>query len=241
MAGFEAKFHGSWQRVAVLKTATADKLMMRNEDIMKPLILKQGSLNFAEKTAMLYYFGRTKLLPSVRGLILTLGLLALTFSFACKKEAPGPAPQRQVPKAQVAAPQAPPQQQVKVEERKIEAETYTYDPKGRRDPFLSIIEASKKEREAEKKKKGLRPAEAYDVSDIKVIAIARDRDRYYAMIQLPDKKYFTIREGMALGIYGGKVIRINAEGVVIREYVKNYKGEIQPKDTILRLRKEEGE
>jgi len=25
MAGFEAKFHGSWQGVAVLKTATADK------------------------------------------------------------------------------------------------------------------------------------------------------------------------------------------------------------------------
>jgi len=43
MAGFEAKFHRSWQRVAVLKTATADKLKMRNEEIMKPLILKQGS------------------------------------------------------------------------------------------------------------------------------------------------------------------------------------------------------
>jgi len=26
MAGFEAKFHGSWQRGAVLRTATADKL-----------------------------------------------------------------------------------------------------------------------------------------------------------------------------------------------------------------------
>jgi len=62
MAGFEAKFHGSWQRVAVLKTATADKLMMRNEDISKLSSLKQGSLNFAEKTAMLYSFGNTKLL-----------------------------------------------------------------------------------------------------------------------------------------------------------------------------------
>jgi hypothetical protein len=64
MAGFEAKFHGSWQGVAVLKTATADKLMIRNEDIMKLSALKQGSLNFAEKAVMLYSFGRTKLLPS---------------------------------------------------------------------------------------------------------------------------------------------------------------------------------
>jgi len=27
----------------------------------------------------------------------------------------------------------------------------------------------------------------------------------------------------------------------VREYLKDYKGEVQPKDTILRLRKEEGE
>jgi hypothetical protein len=49
---------------AVPKTATADKLMIRNEDISKLSILKQGSLNFAEKAAMQYSFGRTKLLPS---------------------------------------------------------------------------------------------------------------------------------------------------------------------------------
>jgi len=53
MAGFEVKFHGSWQGVAVLKTATADKLKKRHEDIKEPPILKEGSLNFAEKTAML--------------------------------------------------------------------------------------------------------------------------------------------------------------------------------------------
>jgi len=58
-----AKFHGSWQGVAVLKTATADKLKMRNEEIMKPLILKQGSLNFAEKPVMPCSFGKTTLLP----------------------------------------------------------------------------------------------------------------------------------------------------------------------------------
>jgi hypothetical protein len=62
MAGFEAKFHGFWQGGAVLKTATADKLMMRNEEIMKLSALKQGGLNFAEKTVMLCSFGKTKLL-----------------------------------------------------------------------------------------------------------------------------------------------------------------------------------
>ncbi len=127
------------------------------------------------------------------------------------------------------------------EEKKAEGDVYAYDPKGRRDPFLSIIEASKLEKEGEKKKKGLKPSETYDVADIKVIAIATDKNKYYAMIQLPDKKYFTIREGMTLGLYGGRVIKIGPNDVVVREMVRNYKGEIQPKDVILRLRKEEGE
>jgi len=48
--------------VAVLKTATADKLKIRNEEIMKPLILKEGSLNFAEKPVISCSLGKTKLL-----------------------------------------------------------------------------------------------------------------------------------------------------------------------------------
>lgn len=128
----------------------------------------------------------------------------------------------------------------KQEEKKVETEPYIYDPKGRRDPFLSIIESSKKEREAERKKSG-RPSESFEVSDIRVIAIAWEKNRYFAMVQLPDKKYYTVREGMTLGLYGGKIIKIDQTSITVREFIKNYKGEVQPKDTILRLRKEEGE
>jgi type IV pilus assembly protein PilP len=161
---------------------------------------------------------------------------------ACSKSKPKAVPQKPAQQAQPAETakkeEALPQ---KAEEKKVQVEAYAYDPKGRRDPFLSIIEASKKEKEVEKKKRSLRPSEAYDVPDVKVIAIAKDKERYYAMILLPDKKYFTIREGTPLGLYGGKVISIDAKSVVVREYIKDYKGEIQPKDTILRLRKEEGQ
>lgn len=128
----------------------------------------------------------------------------------------------------------------KAEEKKNGTETYQYEPHGKRDPFLSIIELSKKEREAEKRKKGVRPAELFDAREIKVIAIAKDKARYYAMMELPDKKFFTVREGMAIGLYGGKVVRIDAASVVIRELIKNYRGELQPKDTVLLLRSEEG-
>jgi type IV pilus assembly protein PilP len=178
----------------------------------------------------------------MRKVIPALPVIIMLALFACA-EKQKPVVQKQQPqKVQPAEARKKPEEAVKApEEKKSEAEVYTYEPKGRRDPFLSIIEASKREREAEKKKKGLKPSEAYDVGDIKVIAIARDRDRHYAMIQLPDKKYFTIREGMTLGLHGGKVVGISATSVTVREMIKDYKGEMQPRDTILKLRKEEGE
>jgi len=169
-------------------------------------------------------------------------VIVLMVLFACK-EKPKPVPQKpQAQKVQPGEVQKKPEEAVKAaEEKRAVSEAYTYEPKGRRDPFLSIIEASKREKEVEKKKKGLKPSEAYDVGDIRVIAIAKDKNRYYAMIQLPDKKYFTIREGMTLGLYSGKVVRIRPNSVVVREMIKDYKGELQPRDTILKLRKEEGE
>lgn len=154
---------------------------------------------------------------------------------ACEEKSKPSMQKQQAPKVQ------PAETLKAAEEKKAEAEVYTYEPKGRRDPFLSIIEASKREKEIEKKKQGLKPSEAYDAGDIQVLAIAKDKNRYYAMVQLPDKKYFTVREGMSLGLYGGKVIKINATTVVVREFIKGFKGEIEPRDTILRLRKEEGE
>lgn len=165
-------------------------------------------------------------------------VLTLTLTAACKKEKPKPQAGKEAAKAQAQAPVPKPPEK---EEKKLETETYSYSTMGRRDPFLSIIEASKATRDAEKKKKSLKPSEAYDARDVRVIAIARDKNRYYAMVQLPDNKYFTVKVGTTLGIYGGKVIKIDAGSVVVREYIKDYKGDIQPKDIILQLRKEGGE
>lgn len=170
-------------------------------------------------------------------IFVTIVLLAIT-GFACKKETPAPPVQTEAQNVQTAPLQTALAPQTLPEQKKIESETYLYTPQGRRDPFLSIIEAAKRERETERKKKKVRPVEAYDAADINVIAIAQDKEEYYAMVQLPDKKYFTVKTGMTLGLYGGKVTRITAQGIILREYVKNYKGELQPRDTILRLRKE---
>ncbi|MDI6890738.1 MAG: pilus assembly protein PilP [Thermodesulfovibrionales bacterium] len=122
------------------------------------------------------------------------------------------------------------------EAKKIGQEVYTYDSKGRRDPFLSLVTVTKQK---PGKKKGASPFESYGIDEITLLAIAWDDQKYYALIMLPDNKSFTITEGMTLGLYGGKVQKITEDKVVIREYIKDFRGDIKPKDSILILRKEE--
>jgi Tfp pilus assembly protein PilP len=130
-------------------------------------------------------------------------------------------------------------------EDKFVKQTYSYTSKNRRDPFFSIIEAAKIKKDAERKKKkrrGLAPLEDYAISQVKLIAIVWDKEnQHYALIGLPDNKYYTITEGMSIGIHGGTVQDITQKSLVIREMLPDYKGLIRPEDTIIRLREEEGE
>jgi len=121
----------------------------------------------------------------------------------------------------------------------VEPEEYKYDARGRRDPFLSLIEVTKKKTT---KKKGASPFESYDIDEIRLLAIAWNKNnKYYALIILPDKKTYTITEGMALGLQGGKVAKITKDNVIIREFMQDYRGEIKPRDSILKLHKGEEE
>jgi Tfp pilus assembly protein PilP len=120
--------------------------------------------------------------------------------------------------------------------KEIVKEEYAYDAKGRRDPFLPLVMMSKEKVE---KKKGAKPIESFSVDEINLLAIAWDKNKYYALIMLPDKKTFTITEGMTLGLEGGKVEKITENTVLIREYVKDYKGNMQQRDTVLKLHKGE--
>jgi len=170
-------------------------------------------------------------------LILTAFACSFCIAFtACGDKKParkGPQPQAAAPQATVTATPAAPQSEVKAEK-----EIYAYETKGRRDPFVALTDVVK---ERPLKRKGSTPIEDVDVDEIKVIAIAWDSKQYYAMVTLPDRKSYTIRKGMTLGIYGGKVREINKDAVIVTEQIKDYKGQLKTKDTILKLRKEEEE
>lgn len=111
---------------------------------------------------------------------------------------------------------------------------YEYTAGAKRDPFIPLIIKADT-----KPQKGLIPIESYEVSEFKLIAILWDKTKYYAVITLPDGKSYTIKEGMKLGLYGGKAYKITKDSVIIREQVRDYKGALSPKDTILKLRREE--
>jgi type IV pilus assembly protein PilP len=170
-------------------------------------------------------------------LLLTVFACAFCIALAAcgdkKTDQKGLQPKATAPQAAASAAPAAPQPEVKAEK-----EVYTYEPKGRRDPFIALTELAK-ERPA--KRKGSAPIEDVDVDEIRVIAIAWDSRQYYAMVTLPDKKSYTVRKGMTLGIYGGKVTEITKDAVIVTEQIKDYKGQLKTKDTILKLRKEEEE
>ena len=149
----------------------------------------------------------------------------------CSKDKPPPrkpAAKKPAPSAAQAEAKAP------EEVKKFVPEHYAYNAKGRRDPFFTLILP----KEAKPTKRvGASPMESYDIDQIQLMAVAKDFERYYALIRLPDKKTYTILEGMTLGLQGGKVTEITKEGVFIREYVRDYRGNIKPKDTFLKLHK----
>lgn len=169
---------------------------------------------------------------------LTCILIILVFLLplgGCTKEQPAV----KKPMAEKVKPQEKKEAQVSAEAEKASTEEYNYNPKGKRDPFLSLVVTTKQK---PAKKKGASPFESYEVDEIKLLAIASDeRNKYYALVKLPNNKTYTITEGMAVGLLGGKIEKITINSIVIREYVKDYRGEIKPRDTILKLHKGEEE
>jgi Tfp pilus assembly protein PilP len=168
----------------------------------------------------------------MKTVLYVLVIFLICLSGGCKKEqAPGKKPTTE--KVQP----APTSEDKKVsQEVKVESETYQYDAKGKRDPFLSLVA---KERQKPVKKKGASPFESVEIDEMELLAIAWDKNKSYALIILPDKKSYTITEGMTLGLQGGKVQKITKDAVHIREFVKDYRGDIKPRDVILKLHKGE--
>jgi|GEM_PF-963449 len=122
----------------------------------------------------------------------------------------------------------------KVDEKAVSPIAYEYNAKGRRDPFTTLIVKV----DAERKKGGV-PLENYGVNEFKLTAVLWSKPGFYALVSGPDGKSFMLRVGTTIGIHGGKVDKIMKDSVMIKEFLKDYRGSVKPGYTVLKLHREE--
>ena len=118
----------------------------------------------------------------------------------------------------------------------LKQEGYVYQRRGRRDPFTPLIMPLKKQK---KDKSKIGTIEGYDLNEFALVAIAKKGKEYYALLVTPDNRSFTVREGDIIGMNNGRVKEITSDKIRMVEYIKNYKGELRPRQIILEFHKGE--
>lgn len=95
------------------------------------------------------------------------------------------------------------------------ADTYRYDPQGRRDPFASLVGPRPK------LEGGIRPpgVPGFLIDEIKLTGIIRTRQGIVGVIAGPDNKGYLIRIGDK--VLDGEVVRITPSSVVFRQEVND--------------------
>jgi type IV pilus assembly protein PilP len=162
-------------------------------------------------------------------------LLAALVSAGCSDSPKAPA--APVPAGQpakqpiVAAPPKPASPQTQAE--KESGAVFSYNPKGRRDPFMPLIV-----REEKKAQKADRPPlERYNITEFKLTGIVWGGFGYNAMFEGPDGKGYFVRAGTIIGQNGGVIKKITKDSIVIEEKFKTSAGVMQRKEIIVELRK----
>ena len=100
-------------------------------------------------------------------------------------------------------------------EEPASADTYRYDPQGRRDPFQSLVGP------VPVLKPGQRPAgvPGFLIDEMKLQGVVRTRQGLVAMVSGPDNKGYLLHVGDK--VFDGEVIRITSSSVVFRQAVND--------------------
>ncbi|KJR43958.1 Pilus assembly protein PilP [Candidatus Magnetoovum chiemensis] len=156
--------------------------------------------------------------------------------FAQKKDKKDP----KVSKSSAEAPKAA--YDYSILDKPVTKEIYVYKSQENRDPFLSIIEKTKRRLDAEKdktKQRVLMPLERYKLNDLKLLGIVSDGNKTLASIQIPDGKSYNVTIGASIGVENGKISAIQDDKIIIKEESIDYKGERIVRETEMKLREEE--
>jgi type IV pilus assembly protein PilP len=143
----------------------------------------------------------------VRTLALSLVVLGVTAAAVAAPQTPAPA----VPPAT----QAPAQAQMPAP---LPADTFTYNPDGRRDPFVSLLTKGG-ERHVPRPGQDLEGVGGLAVEELTVRGIVSSPTGLVAMVQSPDRKTYLVRQNDKL--LDGIVKSVTPEGLVILQEVND--------------------
>jgi type IV pilus assembly protein PilP len=166
---------------------------------------------------------------------LTLGGAALAMLVTTVVSAQQPAKPKPGTPAAAAAPAAAPAAGQTAQPPAEGPSTFTYNPDGRRDPFISLLG-----RGSDPKSKGTRPAGVPGllINEVSVKGIVRNTSGFVALIQGPDNKTYVVKAGDRL--MDGTVKSIVQDAVVFSQDVNDPLSLVKQKEIRKVLRSADG-
>ena len=112
----------------------------------------------------------------------------------------------------------------------------SYDPSGRRDPFLPMIQLGQQTEQDVT----LPPLQRVGLTELSLIGVLWGNYGYTAMVQTPDGKGYSIRRGTRIGPNNGVVSSITERGIIVQERFTDVYGNKQEREYVKLLHPKEG-
>lgn len=112
----------------------------------------------------------------------------------------------------------------------------SYDPSGRRDPFLPMFQLGQQV----EPDSSLPPLQRVGLTELSLIGVLWGNYGYTAMVQTPDGKGYSIRRGTRIGPNNGVVSSITERGIIVQERFTDVYGNKQEREYVKLLHPKEG-
>ena len=163
----------------------------------------------------------------VRHIVPVVGILAavsiLAGGFGCSK---GPPPPQQVVKRQVPKPEAKPPVPPAAEAQGKQAEQVVlFDPRGKRDPFVSFVKTEERKKTTASNGAPLPPLQRYELGELKYVGYIMTKKGARALVEDAGGRGYSVTVGTRIGRFGGVVSRITGKEIFVREEFTGNRGE----------------
>ena len=118
---------------------------------------------------------------------------------------------------------------------------YTFDPRGKPDPFKPLLveqvetPAAKPKQIGEVVSEGATPLERMDLAQLRLVALIWNIPHPRGMVEDGTGKGYILSAGTPIGKNKGKVARVTSTGVVVTEKYETSPGKFKNKDVTLKL------